>query len=254
MITAPALASLARLRHGFLTRRGGVSGGAFASLNCGFGSGDDAECVAANRARALARLGVDGAALVTARQAHSATAIAVEASWPRAAAPEADALVTDRPGLALGVLSADCAPVLLADSGARVIGAVHAGWRGARAGVLEAAVAAMTGLGARTGRIVAAIGPCIQARSYEVGPEFHDRFVAEDVANRGLFAVAGRRGHFLFDLPGYLERRLERLGLAVVEPLGLDTCADEDRFFSYRRAVRRGEAAYGRALSAIALD
>ncbi len=253
MITARALESLPRVRHGFLTRRGGVSDGPYESLNCGFGSGDQPARVAANRQRALQRLGMAASRLVTAYQGHSATAATVEVPWRPADAPQADVLVTDRPGVALGVLTADCAPVLFADAEAGVIGAAHAGWRGARDGVLEAAVEAMTALGARADRVCAAIGPCIRQESYEVGPEFHAGFLDHDLANRGFFTAADRHGHFLFDLPGYLARRLQRLALGAVEALDLDTYGDEARFFSYRRTTGRGGAAYGRALSAIGL-
>jgi hypothetical protein len=253
MITADSLSAPGRLRHAFFTRQGGVSDGPYQSLNCGFGSGDAEARVAANRGRAMGALGLDGDALVTAYQVHSPTAVVVAAPWRPEAAPEADALVTDRPGVALGVLTADCAPVLFADAEAGVVGAAHAGWRGARAGVLEATVEAMTGLGARAGRIAVAVGPCIRQASYEVGPEFQAAFVEEDAENADLFAAAERRRHFRFDLPRYLERRLARLALAAVETIALDTCGDEERFFSYRRASRRGEPAYGRGLSAIAI-
>lgn len=253
MITASVLGEHACLRHGFMTRLGGVSEGLYASLNCGFGSGDEALRVGANRQRALARLGAPGAALVTAYQVHGTTAAYVETPWAPADAPRADALITDRPGIALGVLTADCAPLLMADAEAGVVGAVHAGWRGARAGVVEAAVGAMTGLGARIERIRAAIGPCIGWHSYEVGPEFRRDFLEDDDANADFFAAAPRDGHYLFDLSAYVARRLERLAPAAVEPLGLDTYADEDRFFSYRRTVQHGGGDYGRALSAIVL-
>ncbi len=257
MITAKALTDGAGVRHGFLSRRGGVSEGLFQSLNCGLGSGDAADKVAANRARALQRLGCAGASLVTAFQCHSADVVAVTEPWQPGRAPRADGLVTDRPGVVLGILTADCAPILLADPQAGVIGAAHAGWKGARAGIAAATVKAMTGLGAVPARILAAIGPAIGRRSYEVGAEFHRDFIAEDAANRAFFdAAAGsaaRPGHFMFDLAGYVTAGLEGLGLAQVESLQEDTFAQPDRYFSYRRATLNGEKDYGRVLSAIAL-
>lgn len=253
MITAAVLERAAGVRHGFFTRQGGVSEGLFASLNCGFGSGDDPQRVAVNRARAADRLGVTGEALITVHQTHSADVMVAEEPWPPDKAPQADAIVTRRGGIALGVLTADCAPVLLADGSAGVVGAAHAGWRGAREGILEATIAAMVKLGARADAIVAGVGPCIRQASYEVGPEFHAAFIADDPANAAFFNPAPRAGHFLFDLPGYVRQRLERHGIRAVAALDIDTCADERRFFSYRRAVKRGERDYGRALSAIAL-
>ncbi len=254
MITADALNNVSAVRHAFFTRRGGVSAGAYASLNCGYGSGDDPRRVGANRARAAWMLELDGGALATAYQTHSAAVAVVDGAWAPEDAPRADGLVTGTPGIAIGVLTADCAPVLFADSRAGVIGAAHAGWRGARAGILEATVEAMTGLGARAADIVAGIGPCIGPGSYEVGPEFHADFVAEDPRNRDFFAPGQSAGRYLFDLAGYAGRRLSNLALKAVEALALDSCADEERFFSYRRATRRGDKAYGRGLSAIVLD
>ena len=251
--TAPLLDGVPGVRHAFFTRRGGVSEGSYASLNCGFGSGDRAESVAANRRRAMERLALSGDDLVTVRQTHSADVAVVEAPWTPAQAPGADALVTRAPGVALGVLTADCAPVLFADAEAGVIGAAHAGWRGGLAGILEATVEAMTGLGARARGIVAGIGPCIHQQSYEVGPEFQAAFVGEEAANADFFAP-GDGDRRLFDLPGYLERRLAGIGLAAVERLAHDTRGEEDLFFSYRRAVELGETRYGRGLSAIALS
>ncbi|MFQ5763493.1 MAG: peptidoglycan editing factor PgeF [Rhodospirillales bacterium] len=253
MITASALSPMNGVRHAFFTREGGVSEGAFASLNCGYGSGDDPDRVAANRAQAMGLLDAGDGALVTLHQVHSADVAVVEAPWPPGEAPTADAAVTRRPGMALGVLTADCAPVLMADAEAGVIGAAHAGWRGTLKGVIEAAVEAMCGLGAERGRIAAAIGPCIQQRSYEVGPELRDRFVDADAQDAVFFRDAPRDGRFLFDLSGHLGRRLRGLGVAVVERAPDDTCADEARFFSYRRALRAGETDYGRGLAAIVL-
>ncbi len=254
MITANALDGISGVRHAFFTRRGGVSEGAYASPNCGYGSGDDPRRVGANRVRAAGKLGLAGGTLATAYQTHSAAVAVADGAWDPDHPPRVDGLVTGTPGVAIGVLAADCAPVLFADPRAGVIGAAHAGWRGARAGILEATVEAMTGLGARAADIVAGIGPCIGPESYEVGPEFHAEFVAEDARNRDFFAPDASGARFLFDLPGYVGRRLSRLDLKAVEVLPVDSCADEERFFSYRRATRRGEEAYGRGLSAIVLD
>ena len=254
MITADELNKVSGVRHAFFTRRGGVSEGAYASLNCGYGSGDDPERVRANRARAAQKLGLDGSALATAYQTHSAAVAVVDGASGPEDAPRADGLVTATPGIAIGVLTADCVPVLFADPAAGVIGAAHAGWRGARAGILEATVDAMTGLGARAADIVAGIGPSIGQGSYEVGPEFHAEFVTENPGNEDFFAPGESGARYLFDLPGYVGRRLSALALAAVEVLPVDSCADEERFFSYRRAARRGEKAYGRGLSAIVLD
>jgi hypothetical protein len=240
------------IRHGFFTRTGGVSEGIYASLNVGGGSRDERTNVTANRARAMATFGLPGTALVTAYQVHSSTAIAVGGPWP-AEPPQADGLATDRPGVALGILTADCAPILFVDPDARVIGAAHAGWRGALNGIAEATVAAMQSLGARTGRIRAAVGPCIGPRSYEVGPEFPAPFLAHDPIAERYFAPAARERHHMFDLPGYVSHRLKALGLGAVEALSLDTCTDEARFFSYRRSTLRKEPDYGRGLSAIVI-
>lgn len=251
-LAAPGLAAAPGVAHGFFTRRGGVSRGIYESLNCGPGSGDDPRAVAGNRARAVAALGLDGAPLLTARQVHGRAIVHARAAFA-GAAPEADGLVTATRGIALGVLAADCAPVLLADADAGVAGAAHAGWRGAVAGVAEAAVAAMMALGARPGRIRAAVGPCIAQASYEVGDEVRRAAGRGDPRGLRYFAPGARAGKWLFDLSGYVADRLRRAGAAEVEELGLDTRADEERFFSYRRARGRGEAGYGRALSAIAL-
>lgn len=255
-LTAAHLSAKPKLRHGFFTRQGGVSEGIFAALNVGLGSNDDPEHVRENRRRATTALDVASDALVTAYQIHSANVAVVEDPWQAGSAPKVDAMVTRRRGLALGILTADCAPVLLADVTAGVIGAAHAGWRGAIGGVLEATVEAMAKLGAKPSRILAAVGPCIAQDSYEVGPEFPAPFVAEDPAN-GRYFRPDRNGEgeprWRFDLAGYVSDKLERLGLAAVETLPYDTCADDRHFFSYRRACLRGETDYGRGLSAIAL-
>jgi polyphenol oxidase len=253
MITLPSLADAEGVRHAFFTREGGVSDGIFASLNCGFGSSDAPENVAENRARAMAAIELETDRLVTCYQVHSAEAVEVRRPWRRADNPRADAMVTNVPGIALGILTADCAPVLFADDEARVVGAAHAGWRGAVGGVVDATVAGMVRLGAAPARIRAAVGPCIGRRSYEVGPEFPAPFLADDPANARFFVPAPRAGHFLFDLGGYVEARLRRAGIGRVERAPHDTAAEEARFFSYRRSCLKGEPDYGRFLSAIAL-
>jgi YfiH family protein len=253
MLTAKPLDVLTHIRHGFFTREGGVSKGIYASLNCGYGSNDDKGAVTENRARNAQSLGVEPEKLLTVHQIHSPTVMRVSEPWVHADAPQADAMVTDRANIGLAVLAADCAPVLFADTAARVIGAAHAGWKGAFTGVLEATVEAMTGLGAARGRIVAAIGPCISRDAYEVGPEFRDRFIDADAASGTWFTPSARENHFMFDLPAYAVARLERAGVAAVAALGLCTYADEKRFFSYRRTTHRGEPDYGRQMSAIAL-
>jgi polyphenol oxidase len=254
MITLVALAGAPGVRHAFFTRRGGVSDGVFRSLNCGYGAGDGEDRVSRNRAIAMDRLGLAAGRLVTCRQVHSALAVAVTGPWPRAAAPRADGMATRVEGLALGVLAADCAPILFCDPVARVVGAAHAGWRGALAGIVEATVAAMEELGAERERMRAGIGPCIGSASYEVGPEFPLPFVAEDAAAAAYFAAAPRSGRFLFDLSAYVSHRLVRCRVGRVERAAHDTLAEADAFFSYRRACLRGEPAYGRALSAIMLE
>jgi YfiH family protein len=247
VITAP---SLARLPHGFLGRAGGVSTGEVAGLNVGYGSKDDRSAIDENRRRAVAALCPD-AELVTLHQVHSPDVVYATGAWPLDQRPHADAVVTDRPGLLLGILTADCAPVLLADRDAGVIGAAHAGWRGAFAGVTDSAIAAMERLGARRERIAAVVGPCIAQSSYEVDTAFCDQFFAAALANARFFSVAdGGKPHF--DLAGYVVDRLKGAGVAA-EALGFDTYTEPDRFYSYRRATHRGEADYGRQLSAVAL-
>lgn len=253
MITVSALNELTRIRHAFFTRDGGVSDGLYASLNCGYGSGDDSAKVDANRARAMAMLDLGPEALVTVDQRHTARVIVVEEHWPRAAAPAADAMVTRRPGIALGILTADCAPILLADGQAGVVGAAHAGWRGALNGVVENTVRAMVELGADPSGIAAAIGPCIAHRSYEVGPEFPGPFLAQDEINDDFFHPRDS-GRFLFDLAAFVARRLALAGVTEVVRMPCDTFQEADRFFSYRRTSRRGEPDYGRQLSAIVIE
>ncbi len=229
---------------------GGVSTGIYASLNAGAGSRDDPAAITENRARIASAIGVAPDHLLSLYQIHSARALRVDEVWDKR--PEADGHVTTTPGIALTALAADCAPVLLADPQARVIGAAHAGWKGALGGVLEAAFAEMVKAGARADRIVAAIGPCIHAASYEVGPEFRDTFTNADSANQPFFRPGvGDRLHF--DLPGFCAARLQRLGLAAVDVIPADTCALEAEFFSNRRAFRAGEPDFGRNCAAIAL-
>jgi YfiH family protein len=254
MLTLGRLNELSGLRHAFFTREGGVSEGLYASLNCGYGSGDEKERVRENRTRAMAALGLPPEALHTVFQYHSPEVVELDEPWPEGRPPEADAMVTRRRGLALGILTADCVPVLLADDAAGVIGAAHAGWKGALGGVIEAVVGAMERLGARREVIVAGIGPAIEQRSYEVGPEFPGSFLKEDAGNADFFAPSKRQGHFLFDLKGYVARRLCRCGLSDVHMSPADTRAEEERFFSYRRATLKGERDYGRGLSTIVLE
>ena len=241
--------ALAGTRHAFFTRQGGVSGGVYASLNGGVGSRDAPEAVAENRRRMTRHLGA--ATLLVPYQVHSPTCLAVSAPWTER--PRVDALATRTPGLALGVTGADCGMTLYADATAGVIGASHSGWKGAFGGVLEATLDAMEGLGARRDRIVAVLGPTIGAASYETGPEFFERFNAADAANAAFFAASPRAAHHMFDLPRYIGHRLRGAGVGHFVSLDLDTYADEDRFFSYRRATHRGEPDYGRLVAAIVL-
>ncbi|WP_324751236.1 peptidoglycan editing factor PgeF [Sphingomonas sp. LY54] len=244
-------AALGDIPHGFLGRRGGVSEGVCAGLNVGLGSGDDRTAIQANRDRAVEAV-APGARLVTVHQIHSAIALPTTGPWPDDARPQADALVTDRPGLVLGILTADCTPVLFADAAAGLVGAAHAGWKGAFGGVVEATIAEMEKLGAARDRIVAAVGPTIARRSYEVDEGFLRRFAEQDPANERFFSQ-GREGHHQFDLEGYVVARLADAGLARIEALGEDTYSQPDRFYSYRRATHRGEPDYGRQISLIAL-
>jgi YfiH family protein len=254
MITLSALNEAPGVRHGFFTREGGVSDGLFTSLNVGFGSGDAPEKVAENRARAMAALDLEAEQLATCFQIHSPEVVVVDRPWRREDSPRADAMVTRSRGVALGILTADCVPILLADPDAAVIGAAHAGWRGALTGVIDATVQAMVRLGAVPQRIRAAVGPCIAQRSYEVGPEFPAPFLAAQPGNDDFFAPARREGHFLFDLGGYVERRLGETGIASIQRAPCDTVAEASRFFSYRRTCLDGERDYGRGLSAIVLE
>jgi polyphenol oxidase len=254
IVTSPRLAQLPVLRHGFFTRQGGVSAGLYASLNCGVGSQDEPAAVAENRSRACATLGLPASALTTVYQVHGDEVLTLEAPLPAdAPRPQADGMVSATPGVALGILTADCVPVLLADAEARVIGACHAGWKGALGGITDATLRAMRRLGAAPLRITAAIGPSIRQDSYEVGAEFPAAFLAADAANSRFFQPGARAGHFQFDLPGYVAARLAAAGIAVIEDLARDTRSEPDQFFSYRRTTLAKEPDYGRQLSAIAL-
>jgi hypothetical protein len=247
------LARLPGIRHAFFTRAGGVSNGVYASLNAGVGSNDELRNVAENRARMAAALGVPAERLLTCYQIHSPNAVVAVEPWGSDGRPRADAIVTKAVGLAVGVSTADCGPVLIADAQARVIGAAHAGWRGALAGVTDEAIAAMERLGAARQRMVAVLGPMIRQPNYETGTDVWDRFVAADSANARFFRPSTRERHFMFDLAGYVVARLAAAGIGTIEDIGACTYADADRFFSYRRMTHRGEADYGRHINAIVL-
>ena len=253
MLQATSLATLARIRHAFFTRSGGVSQGVYASLNGGVGSNDAPDKIAENRARMAAALGVKADRLLTPYQIHSPNVVVADEPWTRENRPRADAIVTRVPRLAIGVSTADCGPLLFADSEAGVIGAAHAGWRGALAGVIEATIVAMERLGASRDRMTAALGPTIRQPNYEVGPEFVERFLAADPGNARFFEPSQRAGHAMFDLTGYIAECVQRAGIIQFEDLGLCTCAEPERFFSYRRTTLRGEPDYGRHINAIAL-
>ena len=250
-VTAGALARTG-LAHGFFTRRGGVSAGAFAALNCSLSGKDDADAVAENRRRAADALGLPGDAIAALTQVHGPDVVVLDDPWPLDARPRADAMVTRRPGIALGIVTADCAPVLFADAEAGVIGAAHAGWRGAVAGVLEATIDAMIALGARRDAIVTAIGPCIRQPSYEVAADLRDAVLARDAADARFFAPGRRKDRWQFDLAGYCEARLAAARVAV-EVTPHDTLAAEQDFFSHRRNTLAGGGPIGHQLSAIAL-
>jgi polyphenol oxidase len=253
MVQSPALSTLSGIRHGFFTRTGGVSTGCYESLNGGVGSNDTPAHVAENRARMAASVGVLPERLISAYQIHSPVVVTVDKPWDVNARPKADAIVTRASGLAIAVSTADCGPILFADGEAGVIGAAHAGGRGALSGVAEATVAVMERCGADRSRIVAALGPMIRQQNYEVGPEFIAQFTAADSSNERFFESAPRAGHSLFDLAGYVAARLARAGIGQIDDLGRCTYAEPETFFSYRRSVHRREPDYGRHLNAIAL-
>jgi YfiH family protein len=246
------LSALPGVRHAFFTRRGGVSEGLYSGLNVGVGSKDDPAAVTENRARAAAWFGAPREALTTAYQIHSATAHVAAAPWAKQ--PQGDAVVSAAAGLVCGALAADCAPILIADADARVVAAIHAGWRGALGGVIASAVETMRGLGADPAHMAAAVGPCIGPRSYEVGPDFLDAFLSDDPAFECFFAPGAASDKRQFDLPAFVLHRLGQAGVGQAEWIGADTCADKALFFSNRRAFKAGEPDYGRLLSAIMLE
>jgi hypothetical protein len=250
---SPLLSAIPGLRHAFFTREGGVSGGIYESLNGGIGSNDDPADVAENRRRMAAQMGVMPEHFLSVHQTHSPDVVVATGPWQGASRPRADAIVTRTEGLAIGVTTADCGPILLADPNARVIGAAHAGWKGALTGIVESTVEAMETLGAERGGIVAAIGPLIRQHSYEVGGEFVERFIEADAENALFFIPAAREGHAMFDLAGLIRMRLENAGILVIDDIGVDTYSDQ-RFYSYRRSVHRNEPDYGRHVHAIALE
>jgi YfiH family protein len=252
-LASPLLSAIPGLRHAFFTRDGGVSGGLYESLNGGIGSNDDPAHIAENRRRMAAQMGVTPEHFLSVHQIHSPDAAVASGPWQGASRPRADAIVTRSEGLAIAVTAADCGPILLVDPNARVIGAVHAGWKGALTGIVESTVEAMEKLGAEPSGMVAAIGPLIRQHSYEVGGEFVERFIEADAANALFFIPSVREGHAMFDLAGFIRMRLENAGVLMIDDTGADTYSDA-RFFSYRRSVHLKEPDYGRHVHAIALE
>jgi YfiH family protein len=252
-LQSPLLSAIPGLRHAFFSREGGISDGIYAGLNGGLGSNDDPAAIAENRRRMAAQMGVPPSHFLSVHQIHSPDAVVATGPWQGASRPRADAIVTGTKGLAIGITAADCGPLLLVDPNARVIGAAHAGWKGALTGIVESTVEAMEKLGAERAGIVAAIGPLIRQPSYEVGNEFVERFMEEDAENALFFLPAAREGHAMFDLAGFIRKRLENAGVLVIDDIGIDTYSDE-RFFSYRRSVHRKEPDYGRHVHAIVLE
>ena len=250
-IACDSLSGIPHLRHGFFGRRGGVSDGLYDSLNCGLGSGDDLEKISENRRRVSEAIG-SGQPLLTCFQIHSANVVTVDEPWEWKNSPEADALVTNKPGMPIGLLTADCLPVLFADTRKKIIGAAHAGWKGAFGGVLEATIASMKLLGAT--EIIAAIGPSIGQQSYEVGPEFYARFMEQGTGNAVYFLPSEHAGHYYFNLAAYAQARMSAAGIAQSNILAYDTCSLENEFFSYRRSCMRGETVYGRQVAAIVME
>jgi polyphenol oxidase len=253
MLVSPLLAAIPGLRHAFFTRDGGVSDGIYAGLNGGPGSDDDAANVAENRRRMAAQMGVAPDRFLSVHQIHSPDAVIASRPWESGPRPRADAIVTRTQGLAIGITAADCGPILLVDPNARVIGAAHAGWKGALTGILESTIEAMEKLGAERSGIVAAIGPMIRQHSYEVGSEFVERFIDAEADNAVFFMPSTRERHSMFDLAGFIRMRLENAGVLMIDDIGVDTYSDE-RFYSYRRSVHRKEPDYGRHVHAIALE
>jgi len=253
MLDSPLLSSIPGLSHAFFTRHGGVSRGLYESLNGGLGSDDDPANVVENRRRMAEQMGVTPSHFLSVWQIHSPDVVVASEPWQSDARPRADALVTRTEGLAIGVTAADCGPILFVDPNARVIGAAHAGWKGALTGILESTVEAMEKLGAERTGIVAAIGPLIRQHSYEVGGEFVERFVEADAENALFFVPSAREGHSMFDLAGFIRTRLENTGVLMIDDIGIDTYSD-DRFYSYRRSVHCKEPDYGRHVHAIALE
>jgi YfiH family protein len=250
---SPLLSAIPGLRHAFFTRDGGVSNGLYASLNGGIGSNDDPAHVVENRRRMAEQMGVAPAHFLSVHQTHSPDVMVATGPWQDASRPRADAIVTRMEGLSIGATAADCGPILLADPNARVIGAAHAGWKGALTGIVESTVEAMEKLGAERSGMVAAIGPLIRQHSYEVGGEFVERFIETDAENGIFFIPSAREGHAMFDLAGYIRMRLENAGVLMIDDIGVDTYSDE-RFYSYRRSVHRNEPDYGRHVHSIALE
>ena len=253
MLTAKLFENIPGVAHGFFTRKDGFSAGLYESLNCGLGSDDDRDAVLRNRAHCAQHLGVDADFLITVFQNHTADVVTVMDSWDLEDAPVADAMVTNRKNVALAILAADCTPVLFADPDAEVIGAAHAGWKGALHGILKQTVTAMTSLGAQIPSIMAAVGPCIGPQSYEVGPEFKQNFLDHDSDYAQFFEDRGENGRPYFDLPSFVTDRLTETGITNIERINADTCIQENLFFSYRRSCLRNEPDYGRQLSGIAM-
>ncbi len=254
MLQSESLLKLNGLRHGFFTRQGGISQGIYESLNCGLGSGDESATIHTNRSLAMHRLGAQPDCLLTPHQTHSTTVLTITHAQSHDTFPRADALVTNQPGLAIGIVTADCAPVIFADDHVPVIGIAHAGWRGALGGIIESTIQALCRLEAKTDRIHAAIGPCIGQKSYEVSAEFSLNFLDQDPKNQEWFIAVPSSDRLLFDLGGYITRRLEQAGLEHQHRLIDDTFDQEKRFFSYRRCCRNNESDYGRMLSAVMID
>lgn len=253
MITIKKLETLPKIKHGFFSREGGVSTGIYSSLNCGFGSKDLVNNVTENRNRVLLEMGMQNGSLLTCNQIHSPNALTIKKPWTIKNTPKADGMVTSIPGLVLGILTADCAPVLFADAKLGIIGAAHAGWQGALSGILESTLTEMANLGSCYDDIHVAIGPCISVDSYEVGPEFLKRFLHSSPENSKHFMPSVKEDHYMFDLTSYIESRLQNAGINEIYQTGYDTCRDKSLFYSFRRSILREETDYGRGLSVISI-